>query len=497
VSRAGWLRRDRACGLAAALLASGAAGLAQAAARASTRCAPRTGPSDLPLLDRHGTPLQTLRVDAGAPLPWVPLADMSPALLQAIVLSEDRRFWEHGGVDWRRAGRSAWANAWNTRTRGASTLTMQLAGLLDEDLARPAGGRSVAQKLGQMAARSGWSALEQGADPRGLPEPRAAARRAGGHRRAGADAVRQAPQRAGRARGRDRRRAGARAQRRPPPWWSAAPARAAAAAAGCPAWPPPPRRPCVRPAACRWASSWRRTCRAPALRPRRARRCPPLRLRSTLDARLQRLAMAALRQQLAELRGRKVEDGAVLVLDNASGEVLAWVGSAGGCRPRPRWTRAGAPPARLHAQALRLRPGLRAAPAHAGQPAGRRAAADRHRRRLYLPQNYDRRFRGWVSARRRWRQPERAGRARGHAMLPPDALFSASTRPACPAQTAGYLRPRAGAGQRRRHAAGAGQRLPRAGQRRVCSAPVRGCCTPGGRPRAPPARCWTPPWPSW
>ena len=74
---------------------------------------------------------------------------MSPALLTAIVLSEDRRFWEHGGVDWQAAATSAWGNLWNTRTRGASTLTMQLAGLIDEGLARPAGGRSIGQKLGQ------------------------------------------------------------------------------------------------------------------------------------------------------------------------------------------------------------------------------------------------------------------------------------------------------------------------------------------------------------
>ena len=57
-------------------------------------------------------------------LAWVPLADISPALLQAIVLSEDRRFWEHSGVDWGAAARSVWANLWNTRTRGASTLTI-------------------------------------------------------------------------------------------------------------------------------------------------------------------------------------------------------------------------------------------------------------------------------------------------------------------------------------------------------------------------------------
>ena len=44
---------------------------------------------------------------------------------------------------------SAWGNLWNTRTRGASTLTMQLAGLIDDGLARPAEGRSAVQKLGQ------------------------------------------------------------------------------------------------------------------------------------------------------------------------------------------------------------------------------------------------------------------------------------------------------------------------------------------------------------
>ena len=36
-----------------------------------------------------------------------------------------------------------------------------------------------------------------------------------------------------------------------------------------------------------------------------------------------------LHQHLRELHGRHVEDGAVVVLDNATGEVLAWVGSSG------------------------------------------------------------------------------------------------------------------------------------------------------------------------
>jgi penicillin-binding protein 1C len=33
--------------------------------------------------------------------------------------------------------------------------------------------------------------------------------------------------------------------------------------------------------------------------------------------------------QLAALKDRNVEDGAVVVLDNASGDVLAWIGSSG------------------------------------------------------------------------------------------------------------------------------------------------------------------------
>ena len=90
--------------------------------------------------------MQTLRVDKSVRrLPWVPLADTSPALLRAIVLSEDKRFHEHSGVDWQAVAASAWANLWNTRTRGASTLTMQLAGpraVASPACARPAPRRS-------------------------------------------------------------------------------------------------------------------------------------------------------------------------------------------------------------------------------------------------------------------------------------------------------------------------------------------------------------------
>ena len=65
-------------------------------------------PSDVTLLDRRGVPVQTVRVDRTVRrLDWVPLQSMSPALLQAIVLSEDRRFYEHSGVDPHRLHRHA------------------------------------------------------------------------------------------------------------------------------------------------------------------------------------------------------------------------------------------------------------------------------------------------------------------------------------------------------------------------------------------------------
>ncbi|MBV8247566.1 MAG: transglycosylase domain-containing protein, partial [Comamonas sp.] len=109
--------------------------------------------SETLLLSREGEELQRLRTDSTVRRgPWVGLADISPALRTALVLSEDKRFYEHSGVDWAAVSSAAWGNLWNSRTRGASTITMQLAGLLDGDWRQGAGGRSVVQKLGQAVA---------------------------------------------------------------------------------------------------------------------------------------------------------------------------------------------------------------------------------------------------------------------------------------------------------------------------------------------------------
>src|SRR5512147_1680849 len=53
------------------------------------------------LLDRKGRVLHQLRVaEEGRRLDWTPLEKISPALVTAVVHAEDRRFYEHSGVDW-------------------------------------------------------------------------------------------------------------------------------------------------------------------------------------------------------------------------------------------------------------------------------------------------------------------------------------------------------------------------------------------------------------
>ncbi|TDC31793.1 transglycosylase domain-containing protein [Micromonospora sp. KC213] len=55
----------------------------------------------------------------------VPLAEITPAMRQAIVAAEDRRFYSHGGADLRGIVRALVANVTGGDTQGGSTLTMQ------------------------------------------------------------------------------------------------------------------------------------------------------------------------------------------------------------------------------------------------------------------------------------------------------------------------------------------------------------------------------------
>ena len=393
-------------------------------------------PSDIPLLSRQGTPLQQVRIDASVRRgPWVPLADVSPALRHALVLSEDRRFWDHGGVDWRALAAGAWAQAWNQRTRGASTLTMQLAGLLDADLARPAGGRSIAAKVSQIVRsrdlEAQWSKTQileaylNHVPLRGdLVGVAAASQQLFGKQASGLDAIEGAL---------------LAVMVRAPNAAAAALQRRACEVLQLQAQPCSGLATVIEQALARRPGPAAGESLAPQLAQRMARQAtqqaagsaapPPRALLSTLDAPLQRSALAALRRQLAELRGRNAQDGAVLVLDNASGEVLAWVGSAG--------TGSGA--AEVDAVLARRQPGSTIkpfvyalaleqrliTPASVLDDAPLQIASGGA---LYQPQNYDHGYRGPVSVRTALASSLNVPAVRVGAMLGPDALFDSLNR---------------------------------------------------------------------
>jgi penicillin-binding protein 1C len=367
-------------------------------------------PSDTRVLDRDGTLLQRVRTDASARRgQWVALADISPALRTAMVLSEDKRFYEHSGVDWRAVSAAAWGNLWNTRTRGASTITMQLAGLLDDDLRRGSGGRNLAQKLGQTVAAErlelnwrkdqileaylntvpfrgeivGIDALSRtlfGKAPHGLDAREAAV----------AAALVRAPN-AGPARVAQRACEVLRAMEAPRKTDCEALDMFASAALQ--------RRDFeasegIAPHLARHALQ--EAARAPQATAAGARDA----IRTTLSAPLQRFALGTLQRHLRELRGRHVEDGALVVLDNASGEVLAWVGSSG------ELSRA----AEVDGVLAQRQPGSTLKPLlYAEAIAERRLTAasllDDSSAQintaggLYIPQNYDHQFKGYVSVR--------------------------------------------------------------------------------------------------
>ncbi|HYA31548.1 MAG TPA: penicillin-binding protein 1C, partial [Thermodesulfovibrionales bacterium] len=109
--------------------------------------------SDALLLDRHGKVIHELRVDPkGRRLEWTGIRDISPALIRAVVLSEDRRFYEHGGVDWKAVGSAAVKNIFSRSSRGASTISMQLASLIDTGLQPKGSKKTLSQKWDQMKA---------------------------------------------------------------------------------------------------------------------------------------------------------------------------------------------------------------------------------------------------------------------------------------------------------------------------------------------------------
>jgi penicillin-binding protein 1A len=57
---------------------------------------------------------------------WVALSDISPHMVDALISTEDHRFYEHHGIDWRRTA-SAALHTFGGERQGGSTITQQLA----------------------------------------------------------------------------------------------------------------------------------------------------------------------------------------------------------------------------------------------------------------------------------------------------------------------------------------------------------------------------------
>ena len=354
--------------------------------------------SDAWLLDRHGEPLSRIRVDQDRRRgEWVALADVSPALAEAVIAAEDRRFRSHGGVDWL-GMLGAFRETGAGGRRGGSTITMQVAAWLYPEELERSGRRGAWQKWLQMrqaaALEKTWTKDELleawlNLTPfRGELEGVDAASRALFQKRpAGLDrgeaailaALARAPN---------------------------APAARVAGRACALLQLKAKDEDCARVDALATASLRPRAARAGGLEgdaPHLARRLltvPGARLDSTLDARLQRFAAETLERHLRELEGRNVEDGALLVLDNAKGEVLAWIGSGG----------ASSSAAQVDGVTARRQPGSTLKPFLYELAVERRlltaasvledsAMAVTTPAGLYVPQNYDHTFRGRVSLR--------------------------------------------------------------------------------------------------
>jgi penicillin-binding protein 1A len=78
------------------------------------------------LYDRNGKQIATLHGAVDRSI--IPLSEMSPRLIDAVIATEDHEFYEHGGVDVRGIVRAAWINLRGTdnEVQGASTITQQV-----------------------------------------------------------------------------------------------------------------------------------------------------------------------------------------------------------------------------------------------------------------------------------------------------------------------------------------------------------------------------------
>jgi penicillin-binding protein 1C len=292
----------------------------------------RAARTSFEVVDREGELLRAFATEEGRWRLALELDDVDPRFIELLIAYEDRRFWNHAGVDPLALGRAAWQCVRYRRiVSGGSTITMQLARLIEPTRRRTLAAKflqifralQIERRLakpeilrlyltlapyggnleGLRAASLAWF----GREPRHLPPADAAM----------LVALPQAPE----ARRPDRHQAGARAAR---DLVLRRLARAGALDA-----------PVAEAAMARPAPSERREM--PAAAPHLARALAGAaagagRVRTTLDAGLQARMEQLARDHTARLSAHI--SAAILVADAASGDILAHVGSPGMFDPR-------------------------------------------------------------------------------------------------------------------------------------------------------------------
>ncbi len=355
-------------------------------------------PSQSALLDRNGEILNVRRTDFSMRrAQWADLNSISPALRNAIIAAEDKRFFRHNGIDWTGVLGAAWNNARGRPLRGASTITMQLASLLRARDNTPFARRSLRAKLQQarlaQQIEHQWSKAQILESYVNLLSFRGEIE---GITSAANVLLGKTPD----ALSRDE--SFALAALLPAP--NASPQRLTRRLCALTRAQTPPM-PCNGPvmALTRMLARAETPPATPAFAPHLAARLlhnEHVNVRTTIDMQIQRFAEEALARQLSRLAHRNVRDGAVLVVENATGNVLAWVGANTTTSRAPhvdgvRAQRQAGSTLKPHLYALALeRRYLTAAsllddaPIHLETKGG-----------LYVPQNYDHGYKGLVSAR--------------------------------------------------------------------------------------------------
>jgi penicillin-binding protein 1C len=331
--------------LRAALIAAGTATVLLVGAVAITplpaELRERAGASSILVEDRDGHLLREIRADDGARVRWTSLAELQAVTVRAVLAAEDGRFYEHPGVDALAIVRAAALDLWHRRfVSGGSTLTMQLARIL-----RPHP-RTLRGKIAEMllALRIEFSLskdqiLEQylnrasfGPNLRGIAAagrayldktPRSfsvaeSALLAGLPRGPSLYEVTRHPERARRRRDRVLDRMAARGWIDP-----ATEERAKSEPVAVQATRPAFGAPHFVQGVVSGDLGRLQSSLAPALAAAR----PAARIVTTIDADLQRAAEAQVVTTVDHLRGQNVSAASAIVVDNASGDVLAYVGS--------------------------------------------------------------------------------------------------------------------------------------------------------------------------